>query len=144
MPDLLTPTVKSRKAALIVNNNSRRGKEWFSEVKKRLEEAGVEFVLVLATGNAGRLITEVKKQIELETPLVIVGGGDGTFNSVVRFFAHRRTVLGVLPLGTGNAFARDLGIPAEVEAACDAILNGKTSSGLLDLGNQGDPKSSTL
>ena len=45
---------------------------------------------------------------------VVVGGGDGTLNTAVNVLVHAGKPMGVLPLGTLNHFARDLGIPADL------------------------------
>jgi diacylglycerol kinase (ATP) len=55
---------------------------------------------------------------------------------VVDFLAHHDTVLGLLPLGTANDFARTLGIPPDVEGACRTIAEGKVVD--IDLGLVGD------
>ena len=52
---------------------------------------------------------------------VVVGGGDGSVNGAAAVLAGTGVPLGVLPLGTLNHFARDLGMPAELEAAAAAI-----------------------
>jgi diacylglycerol kinase (ATP) len=54
---------------------------------------------------------------------VIAAGGDGTLNEVVNglMLAERDVVCGLLPLGTGNDFARTLGIPRDPQAAWDVI-----------------------
>ena len=44
---------------------------------------------------------------------------------MVDFLAHHDVILGLLPLGTANDFARTLGIPADVEKACETIAGGK-------------------
>ena len=57
---------------------------------------------------------------------IIAAGGDGTINSVATEVIDSEKVLGVLPLGTLNHFARDLGIPFELEAAAHTIIEGHT------------------
>jgi YegS/Rv2252/BmrU family lipid kinase len=56
--------------------------------------------------------------------MVVVGGGDGTISAAAKHFAYGGTVLAVLPLGTGNAFARDLGLPSGLEEACALLKEG--------------------
>lgn len=55
--------------------------------------------------------------------LFIAGGGDGTIHHVLQHLVHTDGVLGILPLGTFNHFARDLGIPLEWRAAFDLALS---------------------
>ena len=57
---------------------------------------------------------------------VVAAGGDGTVNAVASALAGSNTPLGVLPLGTFNHFAKDLGIPVAPEAAVRTILAGRT------------------
>lgn len=57
--------------------------------------------------------------------VVVAAGGDGTINLVAGLVADSGLTLGVIPLGTFNYFARDLGIPLEPEAAARAIATGR-------------------
>jgi diacylglycerol kinase family enzyme len=57
--------------------------------------------------------------------LVVAGGGDGTMSAVARALAGSDTRLGILPLGTLNHFARDLGIPLDLDAAAGLIAQGR-------------------
>jgi diacylglycerol kinase (ATP) len=63
--------------------------------------------------------------------LVVAAGGDGTINEVINGLAPGAT-LGVLPLGTANVLARELGVPLDPEEACRHILKGARSR--VDLG----------
>ena len=67
---------------------------------------------------------------------IVVGGGDGTIRTVATVFAGSGIAIGVLPLGTLNHFAKDLGIPADIAAAVDVIAAGHVR--LVDLGSVND------
>jgi diacylglycerol kinase family enzyme len=56
--------------------------------------------------------------------ILVIGGGDGTIGSVASVLAGTDVALGILPLGTRNHFARDLGLPIDLEAAMDVIAAG--------------------
>lgn len=57
--------------------------------------------------------------------VMIAGGGDGTINAVASALVGTPIALGVLPLGTLNHFAKDAGLPADLEKAVDTILEGR-------------------
>lgn len=59
--------------------------------------------------------------------VIVAAGGDGTVNSVAAAVIESGKTLGVLPLGTLNHFARDLGIPFDVQAAAQTIAAGHTA-----------------
>lgn len=61
---------------------------------------------------------------------IVVAGGDGTLNEVLNGVMEKeaaRATLGLLPLGTGNDFARTLGVPLELEAALAIIEEGSVA-----------------
>ncbi len=128
----------ARRAALIVNTRSRSGERTFFEALDRLEELGVSLGATYAIRDPVRLPETVREVLHesSEYRLLILGGGDGSVSSVVDFLAHHHIVLGLLPLGTANDFARTLGIPADVEKACETIAGGKIVD--VDLGLAGD------
>ncbi|TAL25661.1 MAG: diacylglycerol kinase family lipid kinase [Nitrospirae bacterium] len=57
--------------------------------------------------------------------LIIAAGGDGTFNEVINGIAGSDIPMAILPLGTTNVLAKELGIPENVEKAVDIALSGK-------------------
>ena len=121
-----------RQAALIVNTKSRKGQEAFRDACRLLTEAGIELVVRKAVKNPKRLPEEVRKAVEAEVPMVIVGGGDGSVSSTVDHFVGRKSVFALLPLGTANSFARSLDMPLDVEGAVGVITNGRVKT--VDLG----------
>lgn len=64
-----------------------------------------------ATHHAGEARELASRFAAEGEPVVIAAGGDGTLNEVVSGLAGSKTVLGVLPAGTMNVFAREMGIP---------------------------------
>ena len=58
--------------------------------------------------------------------IVVAGGGDGTVSSVASAIVERDAELGILPLGTLNHFAKDAGVPLDLDDATRTIANGRT------------------
>lgn len=84
------------------------------------EEGIFEIRAAKARGDAGELAAEAVKR---GYDAVIACGGDGTVNEVASRLVGTPTVLGVVPCGTGNGFARALGIPRGFDAAMKVIKN---------------------
>jgi len=68
-----------------------------------------------------QLREEIERAAKSSVSTLIVGGGDGSVNCAVNALAGSDKTLGVLPFGTMNLFARDLGMPADIEAAMESI-----------------------
>ena len=60
-----------------------------------------------------------------DAPLIVVGGGDGTLSVAAAVLAGRRTALGILPLGTRNHLARQLGVPLDLAGAAKVAVGGQ-------------------
>jgi diacylglycerol kinase (ATP) len=123
---------------LIVNTRSRSGERTFFEALDRLEELGVHLGATYAIRDPVRLPETVREVLHEGSGyrLLVLGGGDGSVSSVVDFLAHHDVILGLLPLGTANDFARTLEIPSDIEKACETIAGGKVVD--VDLGLAGD------
>ncbi|GAA1393463.1 diacylglycerol/lipid kinase family protein [Luteococcus peritonei] len=77
--------------------------------------------------------SQAEQALELGADLVVVGGGDGTVRAVAERLRGTQTAIGIVPLGTANIFARNLGLsPRRLEAAVGVAMFG--SPRRLDLG----------
>jgi len=123
-------------AVLIVNTKSRRGRDLFSTAKSILEAEGIHLIHAWAINRPKEVLTKTREAVTQGIPLVIVGGGDGTLSEVVGSFIGSGSILGVLPLGTGNEFARDLGIDPDVKTACHVLISGRVME--VDVGRVDD------
>jgi YegS/Rv2252/BmrU family lipid kinase len=114
-------------ALLVVNTRSRSGREAFDSARKALAERGVPLMQCHALSRVERLADVLEEALARGARRVLVGGGDGTVSLAASRLLGRDVTLGVVPLGTGNDFARSLGIPDSVEAAVDVIARGFTA-----------------
>lgn len=67
---------------------------------------------------------------------IVAAGGDGTINEVVNGIAGADVALGILPLGTMNVFAAELGLPNDLKYAWEIVRSGRTRK--IDLARAGD------
>ena len=88
--------------------------------------AGVESEVSLATSGA-EVASLAKKAVEEEWTVILAGGGDGTINAVASHLIATDKILGVLPLGTLNHFAKDLKIPLDLEGAAKTAMSGRVT-----------------
>ena len=115
-----------RRAALFYNPLSgRRKKHRVKDVESAaaiLRAAGVE-VEVAPTRAASDAAAQVRMAIREGFDTIIACGGDGTIHDVLQGLAGKPAKLGVIPLGTANAFAHDLRLPISAEGAARALLS---------------------
>jgi diacylglycerol kinase (ATP) len=64
------------------------------------------------------------RALSITHDVIVAAGGDGTVHRVLNGVAHSKAAMGVVPLGTGNDFARAFGIPATAEAAARLVIDG--------------------
>jgi YegS/Rv2252/BmrU family lipid kinase len=121
MNDASIRTIRS--AALIVNARSRKGQRLFQRACARLETLPFP-VDAHAVEHPDDLERTLDAALAKKPDLVILGGGDGTVSGLVDKLVGTGAILGVLPLGTANSFARTLGIPLDVDGAIEVLRDG--------------------
>src|SRR5436190_17967625 len=90
-----------------------------------LEAAG--FTADISLARTGAEVVELaRKAAQDDWTMIVAGGGDGTINAVASAIVGTEKILGVLPLGTLNHFAKDLKIPLDLEVAARLLISGHT------------------
>jgi diacylglycerol kinase family enzyme len=122
-PHAVIPT--PRRIVVVVNAGSGAGND--TALADRLGElfrgAGTTAEICLARGASG-IAAAVDAAVAARPDIVVAGGGDGTVSTVAAALLGTGIALGVLPLGTLNHFAKDLGLPLDLEAAVAQIVTG--------------------
>src|ERR1700722_8994970 len=116
-----------REALLIYNPTSggRRHRR-FLEIEKAvriLKEAGIT-TEIAATTEAGSAQGIARQAVQQRRGMVIACGGDGTINEIVNGLAGSSVPLALLPAGTANILAKELGIPWDIPHAARLIPGG--------------------
>jgi len=122
-----TPPAADRPLDIIMNAGSGRGGvvEAARRIETLLAEAGRQGRIVLA--RHGRDIRPAAERAAKDgTAGLVAAGGDGTVNTLAGVAIDAGVPLGVLPQGTLNHFAKDLGIPTDLDDALGVVLAGHT------------------
>lgn len=94
-----------------------------SDLQRHFGAAGMQAEIELAKSGS-ELGERISARILRHPKMIVVGGGDGTLNAAATLLAGSGIALGILPLGTLNHFAKDLGVPLEIEKAVATIAAG--------------------
>ncbi|MGH2916869.1 MAG: diacylglycerol/lipid kinase family protein [Solirubrobacteraceae bacterium] len=132
----MTARHESRSLALIVNPRAGGGipRRRLPEVQSLLRTLGAEHRVAL-TDDLDHA-RELARDATAAGEAAVAFGGDGLIGAIADELRHADGVLGILPGGRGNDFARSLGIPLDLGAACGVLATGAV--GRLDLGLIGE------
>ena len=115
-----------RKAALLYNPASggrgRRRQHELEAALALLRGAGVEADLV-PTDSQDHAGDETRRAIASGCDTIFAGGGDGTVHNIAQVLATTPVALAILPMGTANALAHDIGLPLGVVSAAESALH---------------------
>lgn len=133
------PTLQPKRVAVLLNGSAGTiAREGEASVRAMViaafREHSIAADLEILPGAELRRAAEraMRQVLDRQLDAVIVGGGDGSIQSVASVLAGSGVPLGILPLGTLNHFAKDLGIPTSVEGAVRVIATKAALS--VDLG----------
>jgi diacylglycerol kinase (ATP) len=113
-----------RKAALLYNPDSGGSQQRRRELESALavlRAGGVEADLV-PTESRNHGEEETRRALDAGCDTIFACGGDGTIHNIVQVLVNSPAALGILPMGTANALAHDIGLPLGVVAAAKAAL----------------------
>ncbi|MFT4306185.1 MAG: diacylglycerol kinase family protein [Microbacterium sp.] len=128
-PELTGAPRRTKRAAVVVNAAKLRTQRSFADFRRRVDaqfalQEGWSAPLWLPTTAESRGAAETRIALETGADIVLVAGGDGTIRTVAEQLGGTGVPMGLIPLGTGNLLARNLGTPvgdvvAAVRLACD-------------------------
>ena len=112
-----------------------RRKLQFEHVLDSLEEKGCR-VMTKPTQKRGDAEAFARSVDPAEVDVVVAAGGDGTINEVLNGLPRQSVPLGIIPLGTANVMAAEMGLAIEADGVAEAIANGEPTT--IHLGEAND------
>jgi len=125
------PVRETANTTCILNGASVHAEAARALIARVSSELGTQ-ARVIVTRTRDELVPSARRAVSEKNSRVAAGGGDGTVNAVAGAVAGTDTALGVLPIGTLNHFAKDAGIPLELEDAVRNFFTGRVVK--LDVG----------
>ncbi|WP_298623344.1 diacylglycerol kinase family protein [uncultured Legionella sp.] len=121
-----------RHIAVILNTKARNHSEAISYLEG-LKDADISYDLYDTTPE--QLADTIQKSVK-DYPIILIGGGDGTIRTAAHYCVHTAVILGVLPLGTLNHFAKEMCLPLSVKELVASLKASHTTT--IDLAKVND------
>ena len=129
--DSLAPVPENRRPwtnrLLLVASPHAGHEEKMERARRAMREYGLDVVAELSIGDVARVRGMLHSDDD-RPPIVVAAGGDGTVGSVANALIGSNALLGILPLGTSNDFARSINVPMHVESAVRQLSRGPISA----------------
>lgn len=120
----MKPDLKKMKLLFVVNHGSGSQDVNFSEIiKEHLQDKEVDFDIFELPKKCS--VEQIKKAIaDARANRVAAVGGDGTLKLVAECLLGKDTPIALIPAGSANGMAKELGIPTDIHEALDVAING--------------------
>ncbi len=125
MPALETESAGTNQLILVVSAHAGHEHK-LARARRLMAAQGIEVVAEIAVEDLHRL-GELLRSDGSPPPIVVAAGGDGTVGAVANALMETPAILGILPLGTSNDFARSINIPIHIYDAVRVIARGQFS-----------------
>jgi YegS/Rv2252/BmrU family lipid kinase len=114
-----------RSIAVVAHSRKNLG-GGLDELRRRLTDTGVKELLWFEVPKSKKAPKQVRAALKADVDLLVVWGGDGMVQRTLDVVAHEKakTPVAIMPAGTGNLLASNLGIPADMEQAVDIAVRG--------------------
>jgi YegS/Rv2252/BmrU family lipid kinase len=120
-----------RKIAVVAHTGKTLG-GGLDELRRRITDEGVDELLWYEVPKSKKAPKKVHAAVKADVDLVVVWGGDGMVQRSINVLAETKIPLAIVPAGTGNLLATNLGVPTDIEGAVDLAFRGKRRR--IDLG----------
>ncbi|MDQ2867691.1 MAG: sphingosine kinase [Verrucomicrobiota bacterium] len=118
--------LKARTLVILNRGAGHHGEETEAQIAELFQSQSISARLLVAR-NGGEIASLAQEAVRSDVEIIVAAGGDGTIDAIAATLTGTGKILGVLPLGTFNLFAKRLNIPLELGAAVQTVVNGRTA-----------------
>src|SRR5689334_20029193 len=116
--------MRTPKKIAVVAHSRKTFDGGLDELRRRLSDFDVGELLWYEVPKSRKAPKKVRKAVKEGADLVVVWGGDGMVQRTLDVLAGTKTPMAIMPAGTGNLLAGNLGIPTDLAAAVDIAFHG--------------------
>ena len=120
-----------RKIAVVAHAGKTIG-GGLDELRRRVTDRGIDDLIWYEVPKSKKAPKKVRKALDQKPDLLLIWGGDGMVQRSIDVVAGSKVPIGIIPAGTGNLLAHNLGVPIDLAGAVDVAFDGKRRP--IDLG----------
>lgn len=116
----------TKKYVLVANMHSRKSAKAIRKLNDLFAGKGAE-LKTIKVKETKKLTAAFQKALDAKADVIVLGGGDGTLISGIEYLSMKgyKKPIGLLPMGTANYLARNLGIPLELDQSIETLIKGR-------------------